>query len=201
MPYPMNQSEASKIPLATAAYFFANPQEYDPKKAFKKALSENLPKDVCDAFNRFSDYNVLSPLHPKNFNRANRLIDNFKRFLKNEKREEAISILDEEALTISNDVYKMRNFLDRDLLDELKQWLDEYEEWGICLKNLAKHLRIFLDVESSGYDGEKILLLKKSLRKLDISFRNFTKHGTSIFNEEMVGLVHEMIVKSSIFLR
>ncbi len=62
-------------------------------------------------------------------------------------------------------------------------------------------MRILLDVESSGYGAEKILLLRKSLSKLDISFRNFAKHRTSIFNEEMVGLVHEMIVKSSIFLR
>ena len=80
---PMNQAEASKIPLVTVADFLWNDKAYDPQRSLAAALRYVTGGDpaLTDALRRFVDVNYASILNPDNAPDLAPLIEAFLREL------------------------------------------------------------------------------------------------------------------------
>jgi hyaluronoglucosaminidase len=76
---PMNQAEASKIPLVTVADYVWNDTAYDPQRSLRQALEYVGHGDpaLVEALDRFVDVNYSSILNPQNAPQLSTRIDDF----------------------------------------------------------------------------------------------------------------------------
>lgn len=196
---PMIQAESSKIPLVTASYFFKDPYNYNSKAAFKKAVSEFVPKKVRKIFYHFASYNVVSPLHPTESLHAKLLIKKLEKFYSEEKFEDLLSSIKKESekIKIYSEILMM--MLDGKFFEEIRPWIKEYEEWGETLSDLEEAIQILLVLLSKEYPPKvDVYKFKKSIDKIKMDVRKFADHKTSIFTREMRNFVYETLMKLSL---
>ncbi|MET1159591.1 MAG: protein O-GlcNAcase [Thermoprotei archaeon] len=61
---PMNQAEASKIPIYTLSRMIRERESYDPSKALRDAIKDLFPPEEHDIVNYFVELNIASPFDP-----------------------------------------------------------------------------------------------------------------------------------------
>lgn len=196
---PMSLVESSKIPLATASYFFKDPYNYSSTKAFKRAISEFVPPKIRKAFYHFASYNVVSPIHPTESLHAKLLINRFEKFYSEEKFADLLSSIKKEAeeIKIYSDILMMMP--DIKFFEEMKPWIKEYEEWGETLSDLEEAIRILQEAfEKENLQKELLLKVAESIDKARKNVRKFADHKTAIFTREMRNFVYETLIKMSV---
>lgn len=196
---PMSQVESSKIPLATASYFFKDPYNYNSRLAFKMAISEFAPRKAHKAFYHFASYNLVSPIHPAESLHAKLLINRFEKFYVEEKIVDLIFSIEKEAKEIKKYSGILTKALDNRLFEEMKPWITEYDEWGETLLDLGKAIQMLSSILAEENPQKELFLkIAESIEKVKEDVRKFADHKTSIFTREMRSFVYETLIKISV---
>lgn len=144
---PMNQAEASKIPLAAAAQYLANPAQYDPRAAWEEAVARVLGKDAVGACALFADACSISPLHPDDPPGITSALQKARERAEAGKFAEAAGILSSYMLEMKASAAMLQGNPNRKFVAEAGPWLDEYAVWaeiGLQAARLIKAVDAFL---------------------------------------------------------
>ena len=142
---PMNQAEASKIPLVTVADFLWNDKAYDKQRSLAAALRYVSGGDpaLTDALRRFVDVNYASILNPDNAPALAPKVEAFLGELDDDGtpgRSAQVLTRELEALGRAPDV--IRDRMDDPLfLDEVGVWLDATAHWAEASRAAVTMLR------------------------------------------------------------
>lgn len=154
---PMNQTEASKIALATYAHYFSNPFEYDPAKAWQSALVDVVGADYAEDLQVIAENSQRSCLGTLEAEKLEQLT-----------KKVIFSIQNGSSPTTDPDGLALEQYLDRiaeasykivndcpntALRNELIPWLDKLESWVKIGKNTILALRAV----EVGMDSQKIV--------------------------------------------
>jgi hyaluronoglucosaminidase len=150
---PMNQAEASKIPLVTVADYLWNDKAYDPEASLAAALRYVTGGDpaLTDALRRFVDVNYASILNPDNAPELAPLVDAFMRELDDDGTPgPSARVLARELEALGRAPGVIRDRLENPLfLDEVGVWLDATVRWAEASRAAVEMLR----AQAAG-DGE-----------------------------------------------
>ncbi|MGE5584843.1 MAG: protein O-GlcNAcase [Bacillota bacterium] len=150
---PMNQAEASKIPLAAAARYLENPAQYDARAAWEDAVARVLGRDALGACALFADACAVSPLHPDDPPGIASALDRARKRAEAGKLGEAAGILSSYMLEMKASAAMLRSIPDRKFANEVKPWLDEYSSWaeiGIEAAKLIQMAEVYVAATAAG---------------------------------------------------
>jgi len=161
---PMNESEASKIPLITLSEYLKDPQNYNPEKAWKKAI-KRITNKANRAFIEFAEHSRMSPL---NFVESKELIEDINKVCR-EGNAALININRIERLMyrlsyLPKDIEKSLKNKNSKLLKEIKPWFPKL----IFLSRLGlKAIQLLKtpDINSCKPIVNEILFLIKKIKK------------------------------------
>ena len=149
---PMNQSEASKIPLVTVADYVWNDRAYEPDRSMEAALRYVADGDpaLVNALRRFVDVNYASILNPGNAPTLSKFVDAFWETYDTGANTVAASELEQQLTDLGAAPATIRERMSNPIfIDETAVWLDATEQWAT---SAAAALRM-LQAQDAG-DGE-----------------------------------------------
>ncbi|MFJ7936060.1 beta-N-acetylglucosaminidase domain-containing protein [Sporosarcina sp. NPDC096371] len=127
---PMNEAEASKIPLYTIADYVWNPAVYDANNSWERSI-QAFGGDVADALKTFAEQSYSSQLNGKESPTLTPLIEQFWATYGTENFDEAAQKLLEEFERIQDAPAILRNELKNErFLEEVSPYLDKMELYG-----------------------------------------------------------------------
>lgn len=131
---PMNQSEASKIPLVTVADYVWNDADYDPRRSLESALDYVSGGDpiLVEALRRFVEVNRASILDPQNAPALSARIDKFwDEYDAGLSSDEAADELSAQLMELRAAPGVIRDRINNPIfLDETEVWLEATELWA-----------------------------------------------------------------------
>ncbi|ASN07301.1 beta-N-acetylhexosaminidase [Virgibacillus necropolis] len=136
---PMNEAEASKIPLYTIADYTWNPYNYDPKESWERSI-QSFGGDAAEALKTFAENSYSSRITDKESLTLEPLLDKFwEAYMNNDAEEEAGSLLAEfeNLQTVPDRLQK--NMDNKQFLEEIDPYLKKLElsgEAGVVAVNL-----------------------------------------------------------------
>ncbi len=192
---PMNQPEASKVALLAAEEFLNDPENYDSKKAWKRAVKKIAGK-ASKEFEDFAVCNLQSPLHPGEPEYTKRMVNRFRKMRKSGKFGDATKLLEAEGERIVKNSSVLRKELDLKLLEEIKPWLDEYESWGKILLDLVEVFDGAISVlYKENPKAEDIAKVREDINKLQEMLKSSVKNRTVVCGDEIKRLAMQSIVR------
>lgn len=150
---PMNQAEASKIPLVAAAQYLANPAQYDPRAAWEEAVARVLGQDAVGACALFADACSISPLHPDDPPGITSVLVRARERAEVGKFAEAAGVLSSYMLEMKASAAMLQGNPNRKFVAEAGPWLDEYATWaeiGLQAARLIQAADTFIRTSSAG---------------------------------------------------
>lgn len=127
---PMNEAEASKIPLYTIADYVWNPMAYDADTSWERSI-QAFGGDVSDALKTFAEQSFSSQLNGTESPTLSPLIEQFWDSYGSENFDESAQQLLEEFARIKNAPSILRNQLKNErFLEEVSPYLDKMELYG-----------------------------------------------------------------------
>ncbi len=135
---PMNQAEASKIALGTAALYMNDPQLYDAEIAWAASAAAVVGESSVEALRVFRDACAISPLHPGDPPLLAKAVSDAKYNMDRGALVEAVAILSDHALKMKDSAGTLRANPNKKFVQEIAPWLDEYGEWAEIGIGIAK---------------------------------------------------------------
>lgn len=137
---PMNEAEASKIPLYTIADYTWNPKDYDPNESWKRSI-ESFGGDVSEALKTFAENNYSSPINSIESLTLKPLIQQFWDNYDGVNTNGASQKLIEEFAQLEKAPDKLqKNLENQNFLDEVAPYLEKSELYGKAGKAAVKML-------------------------------------------------------------
>ncbi|WP_404452120.1 beta-N-acetylglucosaminidase domain-containing protein [Virgibacillus necropolis] len=138
---PMNEAEASKIPLFTIADYTWNPKNYDPNESWERSI-ESFGGEAADALKTFAENNYSSPINGNESLSLKPLIKEFSNSYASGDTEEIAQELIGEFGKLEDAPDKLRNTLDnQNFLDEVAPYLEKLELYGKAGKAAVNMLK------------------------------------------------------------
>jgi len=150
---PMNQAEASKIPLFTVADYVWNDADYEPQRSLEASLDHLAggDKPLVRALARFVDVNYASILNPENAPRLAPKIEAFWEEYEAGRDGRATAELEDALAELAKAPKVIRGRLDNPIfLEETRVWLDATELWAGAASSAVDMLQA-----QAADDGEK----------------------------------------------
>ncbi|MCR4402524.1 MAG: protein O-GlcNAcase [Firmicutes bacterium] len=144
---PMNQAEASKIPLAAAARYLDDPVRYDPQSAWEDAVARVLGRDALGACALFADACAMSPLHQDDPPGIASVLERARKRAQSGELGEAAGILSSYMLEMKAAAAMLTGNPNRKFVEEVKPWLDEFSSWaevGLDASKLIEMARAYI---------------------------------------------------------
>jgi hyaluronoglucosaminidase len=142
---PMNQAEASKIPLLTFADYFADPQNYDPQRSWEKALRAVAGEESFEAVRTLAENSLHSSLGAAEAERLERLTIEALAALRQGESPSgspAVAALDSYLTSIDEACYHLKNRMHNlALRNNLLPWIELLEHWHWMAKSALQVLR------------------------------------------------------------
>lgn len=174
---PMRLSVASRIPLATAARFFSDPEGYDPDRVWEEAAKEELERNrivpasvekasVSDrdaeeaslllAFQSFAEAVTITPLTPDEPPAYLSFVQQFQTLLSTGRREEAAAhyIAQLQGMKRAYETLRGKE-KDLPLLQEISPWIKDFGRWATALEEGFALLTALVHLESLSEEEEK----------------------------------------------
>ncbi|WP_243646995.1 beta-N-acetylhexosaminidase family protein [Scopulibacillus darangshiensis] len=124
---PMNEAEASKIPLYTIADYTWNPHHYDPKDSWERSI-QSFGGDAAEALKDFAENSYSSPINSKESLTLTPLIKAFLTAYKTDEADQAAQNLIAEFEHLQTVPGSLRNKMDNDqFLQEVDPYLNKLE--------------------------------------------------------------------------
>lgn len=124
---PMQHAHASAVAIRTAAVYLADPQRYDPERAWQEALAE-VGEGAPRAFATFAQAHRFSPIWDQHRDRVleDGLAELRSALAVGDVRAplEALRLLCAERLAVGDEIRK--GLVDRDLVEEIEPWLEAH---------------------------------------------------------------------------
>ncbi|MGE5586618.1 MAG: protein O-GlcNAcase [Clostridia bacterium] len=158
---PMNQAEASKIPLAAAARYLDDPVRYDPRSAWEDAVARVLGRDALGACALFADACAIGPLHQGDPPGIASVLDRARKRAESGELGEAAGILSSYMLEMKASAAMLSGNSNRKFVEEVKPWLDEYSSWaeiGLEAAKLIEMARAYIG--TAGGSSRVVRLLR-----------------------------------------
>lgn len=128
----MSSSEASKIPLMTAAEYLQNPQGYLADAAWDRAIEAVVGRKHAAAFRRFAEHVQGSFLHDRESPELLEAFLQFRFHFLQGNRRDALRQLQDLFLEMEMTADELLNGLEnRKLLAECRPWIEKYRLWGM----------------------------------------------------------------------
>nr|WP_254901191.1 beta-N-acetylglucosaminidase domain-containing protein [Tuberibacillus sp. Marseille-P3662] len=131
---PMNEAEASKIPLYTIADYAWNPNNYDPQASWERSL-QSFGGDAAEALKAFAENAYSSPINDKESLTLTPLIENFNQALETKEADQAAEKLIAEFKYLQTVPERLRNKMEnKPFLEEIDPYLkklDLYSQAGV----------------------------------------------------------------------
>lgn len=178
---PMNQAEASKIALATAASFLNAPRAYEPELAWKAALVGICGGQHEEALRRFALANSISPLTPGDPAYLGERLDQARSLLWAMRFDEGLAALEGifgEMNGVAGAILRLPNAA---LARELGPWVDDYRFWALVGTRTARVYRLALGLgEAKGVMAQLrgLLRLETELERLRLDLRRAADRRT-----------------------
>ena len=160
---PMNQAEASKIPLAAAARYLENPAQYDPRSAWEDAVARVLGREALGACALFADACTISPLHPDDPPGIASAFDRARKRAEAGTLGEAAGILSSYMLEMKASAAMLRGNPNRKFVEEVKPWLDEFSSWAETGLQAARLIQMAETYVAATAAGSRIARLLRGL--------------------------------------
>lgn len=127
---PMNEAEASKIPLYTIADYSWNPFDYDPEDSWERSI-QSFGGDATDVLRKFAENSYSSPINAKESLTLAPLIDDFWEAYEANDADQAASNLIAEFEKLQQVPDKLQKEMDNEkFLDEIKPYLEKLKLYG-----------------------------------------------------------------------
>lgn len=166
---PMNQAEASKIPLVTVADYVWNDRAYEPKPSLEAALRYMADGDpaLVDALRRFVDVNYSSILNSRNAPVLSEFIEAYWTERDAGVATGAASELEQQLAALGGAPATIRERIDNPIfIDETSVWLDATEQWATSAGAALRMLR----AQDAG-DGESAWVARRQAAEAAASAR------------------------------
>jgi hyaluronoglucosaminidase len=154
---PMNQAEASKIPLYTQADYMWNPEAYHPRESWERSI-QALGGDAADALKTFAENSYSFADLPESPT-LSPLIDGFWKAYETGDLDQASDKLLKEFKNIEQAPQQLRENLDnQNFLTETRAWLDKLETYGKAGQAAVNMLKAQYDQNSEQADHYRSVL-------------------------------------------
>lgn len=178
---PMNQAEASKIALATAASFLNAPGAYEPELAWEAALVGICGGQQEEALRRFALANSVSPLTPGDPAYLVEQLDQARSMLWAMRFKEGLAALEGIFGEMSGVAAAIPRLPNAALARELGPWVDDYRFWVRVGTRTARVYRLALRLgETKGVVAQLrgLLRLEAELERLRLDLRRAADRRT-----------------------
>ncbi len=138
---PMNEAEASKIPIYTIADYSWNPSDYNPENSWERSI-QSFGGDASELVRSFAENSYSSPLSSKESLTLTPLIENFwEAYVSNEDTEQAAEELIQEFVHLQQVPEQLNQEMDNEkFLTEIEPYLEKLEYYGEAGEVAVKHL-------------------------------------------------------------
>ncbi|MEH7502543.1 beta-N-acetylglucosaminidase domain-containing protein [Neobacillus drentensis] len=165
---PMNEAEASKIPLFTVADYTWNPESYDANYSLEQSIKE-FAGDAAEPLKVFVDSSYASGLNnskePFSEN-LKPLIEKFWTAYESGNVKEGADDLLNEFIKLKNTPSQLRNTLDnKNFLEEVKPYLNKMELYGIAGEAAIKMVQAEQENDTQA-GAEQRTLLQKTMTEM-----------------------------------
>src|SRR5699024_8551157 len=127
---PMNEAEASKIPLYTIADYTWNPADYKPKKSWERSI-QSFGGDAADVLRKFAENSYSSPLNERESLTLTPLIEDFWEAYVSSDAEDEADALKAEFKNLKNVPEKLRQQMANEkFIKETESYMDKLELYG-----------------------------------------------------------------------
>lgn len=163
---PMNEAEASKIPLFTIADYAWNPFNYDAKDAWNRSI-ESFGGDAVEALTAFAENSYSSPINEEESLTLKPLIEDFwKAYVADENVEKRASDLIAEFMYLQDVPNILNEKMENDqFLSEIEPYLEKLTVYGEAGEVAVKYLMAVKNEEAeqaNQYREELIRLYNQS---------------------------------------
>ncbi|MFG6119345.1 beta-N-acetylhexosaminidase family protein [Thalassobacillus sp. B23F22_16] len=163
---PMNEAEASKIPIYTIADYSWNPSDYNPENSWERSI-QSFGGDASELVRSFAENSYSSPLSSKESLTLTPLIENFwEACVSNEGTEQAANELIQEFEHLQQVPEQLNQEMDNEkFLTEIEPYLEKLEYYGEAGEVAVKHLMAAKNNEAEQaqtYKEELITLFNQS---------------------------------------
>ncbi|WP_010531954.1 beta-N-acetylhexosaminidase family protein [Lentibacillus jeotgali] len=163
---PMNEAEASKIPLYTIADYTWNPADYEPKQSWERSI-QSFGGDAADVLRKFAENSYSSPLNEKESLTLTPLIEDFWRAYVSDNAEEEADALRDEFRNLQSVPGKLRQQMDNDkFIEEIDPYLDKLELYGEAGEAAVNYLTEQKEGQSDKRYREKLMTLFNQFEKI-----------------------------------
>ncbi|MFB5663456.1 protein O-GlcNAcase [Alteribacillus sp. HJP-4] len=162
---PMNQPEASKIPLLTFADYFNDPHHYQPESSWNHALKEIAGKEFYPHVKQLAENSLHSCLGTTEAEKLECLTKEAVITIEKEGiHNQAVEALEEYLDQVDHSCFIIKNWMDNTALrNDLLPWIEVMEHWYWMTKRAIIWLR---SLEEDGSNDSKALsLMEESLQK------------------------------------
>lgn len=165
---PMNEAEASKIPLLTIADYLCDPENYDPAQSWEKALRKIAGKKAYKHLRAFAEQSQSSFLWKTESPELRKLVESFWQNWETKRWEEAAKALKHKFRELADLKDNLFATLEnRQLLEELLPYLEKLSLLGKmgmrCIDLLRMHSKTKTAVQAKKI--EKIRMEIKDMKK------------------------------------
>jgi hyaluronoglucosaminidase len=165
---PMNEAEASKIPLFTVADFTWNPEAYNPNNSLDQSIKE-IAGNASDALKFFIDCSYSTRLNGNKEPYSEKLKPLMKAFWSTYEGQDGQAAADKllhEFIKLKNTPSQLRKTLDnQELLKEIKPYLNKMELYGIAGEAAVKMV-LAQQEDNSQTAVEQRALLNDTVKKI-----------------------------------
>lgn len=188
---PMNQPEASKIALATAASFLSTPGAYEPEPAWEAALSGISGGQEAEALRRFALANSTSPLTPGDPAYLVERFEQARSLLWALRFDEGLAALESVFAEMNRVAEAISRLPNTALARELGPWVDDYRFWARAGMRTARVYRLAFDLgEAKDMKAQVrgLLRLEAELERLRLDLRRAADRRTRACGNAVLGV-------------
>ena len=152
---PMNQAEASMLPLATVAAYLNDPEGYHPERAWRAAAVRLVGEAQAEAFAIFAESNTISCLSPGDPPALRALFERFAADRDAARYDVAVDGLAVAVQRMSAAAATLQKAMNGDpLLQDMRPWVEEYGHWVTLLSEALAIHRALLALERVGESAD-----------------------------------------------
>ncbi|MBP1947176.1 beta-N-acetylglucosaminidase domain-containing protein [Virgibacillus litoralis] len=162
---PMNEAEASKIPMYTIADYTWNPAAYEPRESWERSV-QSFGGDAADVLKTFAENSYSSPLNETESLTLTPLINEFWKAYVSNNADQAADELIAEFKKLQQNPAKLQNQMENDkFLLEVEPYLEKLKLYGEAGEVVVNYLMAQQEGEAakaSEYRKELITLYNQS---------------------------------------
>lgn len=192
---PMNQAQASRVALLTAARYLSNPASYRPEKAWPRALTAVAHGAGAEAFVRFARANTTSPLAPAEPSDIEHELEEGRKCFAAMDFEGALEVFDGVFRGMEETARGLQKVSNSCLLAELGPWIRDYRFWTRLGQDATGVYRLMMQAgEAKGQIERARLLLRfeTQLERLRVGLKQSTDLRTRVCGQSVANFVRDI---------